>query len=231
MALNNGEAPDIVWCMAGYAKPQLFLDSTPEDMRQHMDVNFFSCSDMAHAVLKEWLAPQTLKAAKKRHLIFTSSVVAFYTIAGYAPYAPSKAAIRSLSDSLSQEVLLYTNDIKVHTIFPGTIASPGLAEENKTKPEITQILEKDDPVQTPQIVAKRSIEGLERGEELITVHFLGSAMRSNVWGGTGRNNWVLDTLFSWVVSIVWFFIRMDLNGKVVSYGKKHGHPSSYSNNR
>lgn len=192
-----------------------------------MDVNFFSCSDIAHAILGHWLKPAALQADKERHLIFTSSVVAFYTIAGYAPYAPAKIAIRGLADTLSQEILLYTNKIKVHTVFPGTIASPGLEEENKTKPEITQILEKDDPVQSSQVVAQKSIAGLERGEELITVHILGSLMRANAWGGTGRNNWLLDTLFTWLVCIVWFFVRMDLNGKVVAYRKKHGHPSSY----
>ena len=117
-------------------------------MRQQMDVNFWSCVDIAHAILNEWLAPSADKG-KERHLIFTSSVVAFYPVAGYALYAPSKAAIKSLSDTLAQEVLLYGDNVKVHTIFPGTISSPGIELENKTKPDITHILEESDPVQTP----------------------------------------------------------------------------------
>jgi 3-dehydrosphinganine reductase len=197
-------------------------------MRQQMDINFWSCVDMAHAILSEWLTPSSNSKGQERHLIFTSSVVAFYPVAGYAPYAPSKAAIKSLSDTLAQEVLLYGENVKVHTVFPGTISSPGLQLENQSKPEITHILEESDPVQTPDVVAAKAIEGLERGEYLITVGWLGAAMRGCAWGGSARNNWVLDTLMTWITSIAWVFIGADLNGKVRSYGKKHGHPSTYA---
>jgi 3-dehydrosphinganine reductase len=125
-------------------------------------------------------------------------------------------------------VLLYGENVKVHTVFPGTISSPGLQLENQSKPEITHILEDSDPVQTPDVVAAKAIEGLERGEYLITVGWLGAAMRGCAWGGSVRNNWVLDTLMTWITSIAWVFIGADLNGKVKSYGKKQGHPSTYA---
>ncbi|KAI9746291.1 MAG: 3-dehydrosphinganine reductase [Claussenomyces sp. TS43310] len=228
IAFNHGIAPDIVWCIAGSANPRLFLDSTPEMQRQQMDINYWSCADMAHAVLGEWLAPDSPTQGEPRHLVFTSSVVAFYTIAGYAPYSPPKAAIRSLADALAQEVQLYTPSVKIHTVFPGTIKTAGLEEEERTKPEITKILEKDDPVQSPEAVAAQSIAGLERGEHLVTVNWLGSLMRACTWGGSTRNNWLLDTLFMWAASLVWMFVYFDLNGKVKAYGKSHGHPSTYT---
>lgn len=192
-----------------------------------MNVNYWSCADIAHAVLGEWLTPTATNSGKPRHLIFTSSVIAFYSMAGYAMYSPPKAAIRALSDALAQEVKLYTPDIKIHTIFPGTIVTAGYEEEEKTKPEITKILEKDDPKQSPEAVAARSVEGLEAGEYFVTVNWLGSLMRGCMWGGSTRGNWVLDTLMMWAASIVWFFVYPDLNGKVKAYGKKHGHPSTY----
>jgi len=196
-------------------------------MRQQMDVNYWSCVDMAHATLTEWLSPSSSVKGKEKHLIFTSSVVAFYPIAGYAPYGPGKAAIKSLSDTLAQEVLLYGEDVKIHTVFPGNISSPGFENENKTKPGVTHILEEPDPVQTPDEVAKISISGLEKGEYLITVGLLGSAMRGCAWGGSARNNWLADTAMTWVTSIAWGFIGRDLDGKVRAYAKKHGHPSTY----
>jgi 3-dehydrosphinganine reductase len=189
-----------------------------------MDVNYWSCADMAHAILSEWLVPGS---KGERHLVFTSSVAAFYPVVGYAPYAPTKAAIKSLSDSLAQEMLLYGGDVKIHTVFPGTISSPGLENENKTKPDITFILEDSDPVQTPDVVAAKSISGLENGDYLVTVGFLGSLMRACCWGGSKRNNWILDTLLTWLASIVWFFVGMDLDGKVTKYWKKNGHPVTY----
>lgn len=224
---NRGVAPDIVWCMAGASYPKLFIETSPAKMRQQMDVNYWSCVDIAHAILTEWLAPTSGLKGKEKHLIFTSSVVAFYPIAGYAPYGPGKAAIKNLSDTLAQEVLLYGDDVKIHTVFPGSISSPGFDNENKTKPAVTHLLEESDPVQTPDEVAAKSISGLENGEYLITVGLLGSAMRACAWGGSARNNWLTDTALTWITSIAWGFIARDLDGKVRSYGKKHGHPSTY----
>ena len=196
-------------------------------MRQQMDINYWTCVEMAQAILKDWLAPSSPSKGQERHLIFTSSVAAFYPVAGYSTYAPSKAAIKSLSDSLAQEVLLYDESVKIHTVFPGGISSPGMERENVTKPEITHVLEESDPIQAPDVVAQRSIAGLERGEYLVTVALLGAAMRGCAWGGSKRNNWVLDTLMTWITSIVWLFVGADLDGKVKAYRKKHGHPSTY----
>lgn len=224
---NNGVAPDVVWCIAGSSYPKLFIETSPSKMRQQMGINYWSCVDVAHAILTEWLSPTSSIKGKPKHLIFTSSVVAFYPIAGYSPYAPGKAAIKSLSDTLAQEVLLYGEDVKIHTVFPGNISSPGFENENKTKPGITHILEEPDPIQTPDEVAKASISGLERGDYLITVGLLGSAMRACAWGGSTRNNWVTDTALTWIASIAWGFIGRDLDGKVKAYAKKHGHPSNY----
>ncbi|TVY17728.1 3-ketodihydrosphingosine reductase gsl-3 [Lachnellula arida] len=228
IAWNNGESPDIVWCIAGTAYPNLFLETPVATMRHQMDVNFWSCVDMAHAILNDWLTPSALQQGKERHLVFTSSVVAFYPVAGYGPYAPSKAAIKSLSDTLAQEVLLYGDSVKIHTVFPGTILSPGLTVENQSKPDVTHILEEADPQQTPEVVAAWSIAGLERGQYLVTVSWLGSLMRACAWGGSTRNNWLFDTLETWLASIVWMFAARDTDGKVVSYRKKHGHPSTYA---
>jgi len=75
---------------------------------------------------------------------------------------------------------------------------------------------------------QKSIAGLENGDYLVTVSWLGVAMRGCAWGGSKRNNWVVDTAVTWVTSLAWFFIGSDLDGKVTKYGKKHGHPSTYA---
>jgi 3-dehydrosphinganine reductase len=216
-----------VWCIAGASIPGLFIETSPEIMRQQMDVNFFSCNDMAHAILNEWLQPASIGKGSTRHLIFTSSVAGVYTVAGYAPYSPSKAAIKSLSDTLVQEMLLYGDDVKIHTVFPGSISSPGLERENKTKPEITLILEEADKNYTPNETAASAIAGLERGDYLVAVSFLGSLMRATAWGSSQKNNYLVDTAMTWLASIVNIFVGMDLDSKVKAYGKKHGHPSTY----
>ena len=236
---NNGSPPDIVWCCAGSAHPTLFIDTPVEKLQEQMDSNYFSAAYMAHAILRTWLRPSAPPKASSnipdnrssplnsRHLIFTSSLCAFYTFAGYSPYSPSKCALRSLSDTLSNELKLYSSSvfppIRMHTIFPGTIFTDSYVEENKIKPLITKELEKDDGGQTPDQVAEKSIQGLERGEELVVTALLGRALMSSVLGGSARNGWpIVDTLMSWVVSLVMIFVRSDHDSKVLNWGKKYG---------
>ncbi|KAM3079872.1 3-dehydrosphinganine reductase, variant 2 [Clarireedia jacksonii] len=223
---NNGLTPDIVWCIAGASHPALFLDTPISTMRSQMDMNYWSCVDMAHAILGQWLSPEnndhTQRRPTDRHLIFTSSVLAFYSTAGYSPYSPAKAALKSFADTLDQELLLYPNPPKIHAVFPATITSPGLERENRTKPAVTLLLEEADPVQSPEQVAKAAIEGLERGEFLITTGLLGSAMRACAWGGSRRNAGLKDWIVECSLAAVWGVVRWDLDGKVKKWGVEKG---------
>ncbi|KAL3964765.1 hypothetical protein ACCO45_001769 [Purpureocillium lilacinum] len=224
---NNGRSPDVVWCIAGFSIPELFVDMDMASLRKQMDVNFYGTAEMSHAVFREWLAPDAPIEKEPRHLVMTTSVVAFYSIPGYAPYAPSKWAIRGLADTLSQEAMLYPQNVKVHAVFPGSILSPGYDRENISKPGITKVLEETDPKQTPDEVAEMAIRGLERGDYYITVNWLGSLMKWGTLGGAFRNNWIVDTLGAWLAPIAWIFAQTDMHGKIRGYGKKHGHPSTY----
>lgn len=58
---------------------------------------------------------------------------------------------------MRSELILY--GISVHAYFPGTIFSPGLEEENKTKPEITRQIEGTEDGLTPAQCAKGLIKG------------------------------------------------------------------------
>ena len=227
IAWNGGAAPDIVWCIAGKCEPGLFAETPFSSLRDHMDLNFYGAAELSHAILSEWLALDA-PADRPRHLVFTSSVVAFYTVAGYGAYAPAKNAIRSLADTIAQEVMLYPQDVSVHVVYPGTIDSPGLVRENKVKPEITLLLEKDDPVQSAEEVAGRAISGLERGEHFITVSWLGHLMKWGAMGGSLRNNWVVDTVMSIFTAIAWIIAQPIILGTVRKYAREHGHPKTYA---
>lgn len=197
-------------------------------MKHQMDVNFYGAVELSHAILKEWLAPDAPIEKEPKHLILTSSVVALYTIPGYTPYAPSKFALHGFADTLSQEVMLYPQNVKVHCVFPGTMLTACYEQENLTKPEITLIMEADDVKQTPEVAANAAVRGLENGDYAVTVSWLGSLMRFGVLGGMFRNNWIIDILGAWVVQLVWIFVQADLHGKIRKYLKTHGHPSTYT---
>lgn len=212
-----------------------------------MDINYWTAAYLAHATLRLFLKPTTtgtkpseaaFKTSKPlpRHLIMTSSVIAFVGLAGYTPYGPAKTAMRSLADSLRSEMNLYNGarrrspqaerspptDVKIHLVCPGTILSPGLDEENKTKHPVTKILEEGDLSQTEDEVAAASFRALEKGKYLIATQILGQVMRAGALGGSPRDNWFVDTVLSWITSVVWLFVGPDMEKKVWDYGKKNG---------
>ncbi|GAB7325476.1 hypothetical protein MBLNU13_g09490t1 [Cladosporium sp. NU13] len=243
-AWNNGQAPDIVWQIAGAAHPALFTETPVETLRSQMDTNYWGAAYLAHATMKAWTGPSSPKQQDStasngpRQFIMTSSVAALFGIAGYAPYSPAKAALRSLADTLRSEVLLYNGwrrskdadlrakaperDISIHLIMPGTIASPGLQTENLTKHAVTKELEKGDIVQTEDEIAAGAVRGLEKGGFIVTTQILASVLRWGMLGGSTRNNIFVDTVMSWIVAIVWLFVGPDMDAKVFNYGKKHG---------
>lgn len=209
------------------------------EMRREMDVNFWGGSEMAHAILREWWAPPPPDASKTttptppadhqpKHLIFTASVLALYTIAGYSTYSPTKFALRGLADTLAQEALLYPDQpVKVHVVYPGTILSPGFEREQRYKPDVTLQLEKDDPKLPPDQVARNAIAGLEAGHHYVTVGLLGHLMRWGAVGGALRNNVLVDTLMAWVMAPAWVVVLWVMHGDIKKFAKTHGHPSTY----
>lgn len=162
------------------------------------------------------------KTAPKRHIIFTSSVMAFYPLAGYNAYTPAKAAIRNLADGLRQECHLY--DIAVHACFPATIYSPGFENEQLTKPELTKILEGSDEGQTPDQVAVECVKRLEKGHSLAVTSFIGETLRAASWGASPRGNWVWDTIFAWIINVIWLFAGPMMDSTVIKYRKEKGVP-------
>lgn len=115
-------------------------------------------------------------------------------------------------------------DVKVHTIFPMGISSPGFENEEKLKPELTKKLEEADKPQTPEEVASIAIKALERGDYLITTMLVGHLMKGTSLGSSPRNNILLDTLTSWASNLIFLGVIPDLARKTWNWGKKNGLP-------
>ncbi|KAK8043979.1 hypothetical protein PG993_004003 [Apiospora rasikravindrae] len=237
---NGGIPPDIVWCCAGSSHPTLFVDTPVSEFSTQMNHNYFTALYMAHATLRQWLprehsvekpgAPPS-KPAPARHLIFTASFLAFYSFTGYSPYSPCKAALRSLSDTLSQEVNMYAAanpsqpKVRLHTIFPAGILTEGFEAENRIKPDVTKLLEAGDKPLTPELIASRSIKGLESGQELITTDFQTGLVGRSMLGGSVRGGFVrglVDWMLASLLVVVMVFVRGDMDKKVRDWGTKFG---------
>jgi len=245
----NSGPPDTVWCCAGTSHPTLFIDTPASKLQEQMDSNYFTSAYMAHATMTCWLKPldqgkgdsnagiarnsrRRLDAPlATRHLIFTASFLALYSFAGYAPYSPAKAALRSLSETLSQEMALYAASnpnlphIRLHTLFPATILTEAYEAENRIKHGLTKKLEEDDDGQSPQVVASKSIKGLEKGLELITTDFLTELVKGSMLGGSLRGGFgriIMDWILACVMGIGMVFVRADFDRKAKAWGRKFG---------
>lgn len=208
-----------------------------------MDTVYWTAANMAHAILQKWLVsltPSQQSSTPARHIIFTSSTLAFVPIAGYAAYSPAKAAMRSLADTLSQELEIYNgartyktrnkapaSDIKIHTVFPMGILSPGFDNEERIKPELTKILEEADKPQTPTEVASIAIKALERGDHLITTMFIGHIMKGTALGSSPRNDPIRDTMTSWISNLAFLRVGPNLRNKAREWGRKNGLPKPH----
>jgi 3-dehydrosphinganine reductase len=240
-AWNNGRMPEIVWAVAGSSTPGLFVETSTDTLRRQMELNYFAAAYLAQKTLQAWWYPSTPYPAQDK---ITSSAVAFVGLAGYSPYAPAKAAIRSLADGLRSEVQLYNAarrsktstgtqpapfDVNIHAIFPGTILSPGFDNEEKTKHAVTRELESSDPKQTELEAATAAVRGLESGNFMTPTNWLVGLLRWGSLGSSQRNNIVLDTLGAWITTIIWLIMVPDLNSKVWGWGKTNGMPKFREN--
>lgn len=108
------------------------------------------------------------------------------------------------------------------------ILSPGFDNEQGLKPQLTKELEAADKPQRPIEVAKASIQGLEKGDYLITTMFVGHMMKASALGASPRNSIITDTLTSWLSSLVFLQVIPDLRKKAFNWGLKNGVPSSQS---
>lgn len=126
---------DILVCASGAARAAAFLDAPADDFERMMTVNY-----LGHVNAVRAFGP-ALVARHAGTICLVSSVAAFMPIYGYAAYAASKAAIVAFAESLRQEMRIHGVKVLVH--YPPTTDTPGLAEENRTKPAAVWALESE----------------------------------------------------------------------------------------
>lgn len=115
--------------------------------------------------------------------------------------------------------------VRVHTVFPATMPTQSLDDENLLKTDVTKSLEEGDQILKPEDCAQRAIRGLENGEELIPTSTIIRLVMTSVMGGSVRGGFwkgLTDTLLGWIVLVVMVFVRWDMDTKVAKWGKQYG---------
>ncbi|RIA89487.1 oxidoreductase [Glomus cerebriforme] len=196
--IHNGRAPDFIFACAGACKPGLFVEQDILEFEDGMQLNYYGTLYTVHEGVKR-MARQGIKGK----IVLVSSILGVMSFIGFSQYSPTKYALKGLAETLRNELLLY--DISVHCYFPGTIDSPGLQQENKTKPKVTSEIEGAEDAILPDQAAKALYKSLCRGDFHITSDLGGNICRVASKGPVSpTNNFIVDSLlggFAWVGGI------------------------------
>lgn len=150
---------DVLVCVSGCARAGGVFRTPVEDFRRMLEVNYIGHVNAVHSFGPE------LVAQRNGTICIISSLAALMPIYGYAAYAASKAAVAVFGEALRQELKLHGVRVVVH--YPPTTDTPGLAEENRTKPSAVWALETLggwNRVHTAEHVAASIATAIERGQ-------------------------------------------------------------------
>jgi 3-dehydrosphinganine reductase len=144
---------DLLVNAVGAAHPGYVQDLDVEIFTSMMDVNYFGTV----YVTKETLPLMLKKGAG--YIVNTSSIAGFFGTYGYTAYGASKYAVRGFSSALRAELRLH--NIGVSVVYPPNMDTPGLENENKTKPPETKALEGNAKEMSAEAVAREIINGIQ----------------------------------------------------------------------
>lgn len=206
--------PDYLFCCAGSAVPKLFGDMTKDDLNQGVDLNYRTAANMCHTWWGRIRAEG--KPEKPRHIVLFSSVLGWFPFIGYGQYAPMKQAVASLLVILRQELSPF--GFRVLCVFAGNFLLEGYDEEQKTKPEITKIIEGPLNPITGQECAATILDQLAKGYDTITTDFIGWVLWCSVLGVFVPRKWnFFQVIMLLLLAIVGPMVNLDINKKIYDY--------------
>uniref|UniRef100_A0A674B1W8 3-dehydrosphinganine reductase n=1 Tax=Salmo trutta TaxID=8032 RepID=A0A674B1W8_SALTR len=146
---------DMLVNCAGTSFSGKFEEVEVERFRSLMEVNYLGSVYPTRAVIT------TMKERRMGRIMFVSSQAGQIGLFGYTAYSPSKFALRGLAESLQMEMKPY--NIYVTIAYPPDTDTPGLAEENRTKPLETRLISETSGVTQPEQVAKTVVKDAVQG--------------------------------------------------------------------
>ena len=177
-AVTGFGAPDILINCAGRARPMVFMDISFEQFDETMKINLYGVRNTTAA-----LVPHMLKNGG--HIVNVASVAGLIGVFGYTDYCASKFGIIGFSEALKRE--LEGLGVGVSVLCPPDTDTPGLAEENLTKPPETLAISESACLLSADKVATALIAGIKQKKFLI------------IPGMDGKISWLAKRFCPWLV--------------------------------
>ncbi|XP_078163713.1 3-dehydrosphinganine reductase TSC10A-like [Carex rostrata] len=172
-ALEEAGPVDVLVCNQGVFVPMELEKQELEEAKFMIDVNLMGTFHLIKAALPG-MKRRTRETQLPASIAIMSSQAGQVGIYGYTAYSASKFALRGLAEALQQEVI--ADNIHVSMIFPPDTATPGLAEEQKKRPELTNIVVGSSGEMKAEDVVKKALRGLKEGRFIIPCNFEGAML-------------------------------------------------------
>ena len=179
---------DYLICNAGFSLPAMFLEADPTSYEKQITINYLGYVKMSQPVA------QRMAKRKSGTIVYVSSILGTMACAGYSPYSPTKHAIKGLADVVQIELAPY--NVNVHLFLPGTIDSPGYEAENRMKPDVTKKIEAGAGKVTCNEAADCLLNGISRGDYIITTELLFEFILPASLGSCRRNNFLFQLVLA-----------------------------------
>lgn len=163
-AVSEFGTPQVLINCVGRARPLYFEDVTYEQFDETMKTSLYGAWNTISALLPHM---------KERggYIVNVSSMAGLIGVFGYTDYSASKFALIGFSEAIRSELKRY--GIIVSVLCPPDTDTPGLQEENRTKPPETKAIAARAKLMQPDEVARALIKGMERGKFVIIPGFDG----------------------------------------------------------
>ncbi len=157
-AVDTFGPPDLLVNSAGFARPGVFDDLTAENLVASFQVNLLGPWNATHALL------DPLRRSGGT-ILNVSSVAGLIGIYGLTDYCATKFGVVGFSEALRQELAPF--NVRVKVLCPPDTDTPGLEQENATKPVETKAVSGSARLFTAEEVAAAAVRGLTRPRFLI----------------------------------------------------------------
>lgn len=150
--------PHVVINSAGFSYPDYFENISLKQFKGTLDTNLCGTWNVLQCLLP-------LMRETGGHIVNVSSIAGFIGIFGYTAYSASKFGVIGLSLFLKDQ--LKSHGIKVSVLCPPDTDTPGLVQENLTKPYETRAISENAGLMSAEQVAGALLRGMNRGAFLI----------------------------------------------------------------
>ncbi|KAG7402029.1 3-dehydrosphinganine reductase [Phytophthora boehmeriae] len=225
-AFHGRPTDHIVYAASRRITPGCFWEQDLAVMKEAMDVNYHGA-----VVLVKSALPAMIEAKVRGRIVFVSSADSLEFPVGCGACSGTKSALRGLSDSLRNELLLYNMSVTI--FYPGTSSFDLLSTSSNSKSNTdasvsNNIVEHDDPSSNHGDVttgyatfsdstlaatkafdkkAQVLINGLWMGQYSITTTWNGFLLRLLSNGVAPRNNTPFEFMALFFVSLYEFMVK------------------------